>query len=105
MAFAYVMGGVTRGLLVALMLTITMFIFVDIPFSHIWAIAFFGIATTMILSLLGVIAGIWAQKFEQSTAINNFIIVPCRSCPGPFIPSTGCPASGTTSAWSIPSSI
>ena len=84
MAFAYVMGGVTRGLLVAVMLTLTMFIFVSIPFTHVWAIAFFGLATTMLLSLLGVIAGIWAQKFEQSTAINNFIIVPLSFLSGTF---------------------
>ncbi|WP_417319107.1 ABC transporter permease [Emcibacter sp.] len=84
MAFAYVMGGMTRGLLVAIMLTLSMFLFVSMPFSHIWAIVFFGVATTMLLSLLGVIAGIWAQKFEQSTAINNFIIVPMSFLSGTF---------------------
>ncbi|WP_138380575.1 ABC transporter permease [Luteithermobacter gelatinilyticus] len=83
-AVAYMLGGVTRGLLVGVILTLAMFLFVRLPFSHVWAMLYFGIGTAMLLSLLGIIAGIWAEKFEQSAAINNFIIVPLSFLSGTF---------------------
>lgn len=84
MIWAYTLAGVTRGILVGSFVAGTMYAFVDFPFSHLWAIFYFSIAACLMLSFLGIITGLWAEKFEQSAAINNFLIVPLSFLSGTF---------------------
>jgi ABC-2 type transport system permease protein len=48
-----------------------------------WALAFLLLGS-LILATLGVIAGIWADKFDQLAAFQNFIIVPLTFLSGVF---------------------
>lgn len=81
---AFVMAGVTRGILVGFFVISAMFVFTEMNFPHIWAILYFGISAAMLLALIGLMAGIWAEKWDQSATISNFIIMPLAFLSGTF---------------------
>ncbi|MEC9392098.1 MAG: ABC transporter permease [Pseudomonadota bacterium] len=78
------MGGVTRGVVVAAGAIICMYFFVNFRFENIWAIFFYGISGSLLLSSIGIITGIWAEKFDHLGTITNFIIVPLSFLSGTF---------------------
>ncbi|MCP2086564.1 UNVERIFIED_ORG: ABC-2 type transport system permease protein [Paraburkholderia sediminicola] len=81
---AYVLAAVARGLAVGLGVFIVTIWFVPVSFSaplYIIAFAIFGAA---ILGTLGLIAGIWAEKFDQLAAFQNFLIMPLTFLSGVF---------------------
>ena len=84
MMCAYIAGGVTRGMIVAIASTTAMFFLVDLPFENPGAIAFFALSASVMLALLGMIGGIWADKFDHMAAITNFVIVPLSFLSGTF---------------------
>ena len=81
---AIAMGGVTRGVVVAAGAVFCMNFFVNFDFLHIWAIIFFGISGSLLLALIGIITGIWSEKFDHLGTITNFIIVPLSFLSGTF---------------------
>jgi len=84
MTLAITMAAVTRAALVGVFVTLSMFLFVDLNIAHIWALLYYGLSAAIMLALLGIIAGIWAEKWEQSSSITNFIIVPLSFLSGTF---------------------
>jgi len=83
---AYVLGAMVRGLTVGLgVLAVTLwFLPGALAIPHpLWALAF-ALCGSAILGVLGLIAGIWADKFDQLAAFQNFIIVPLTFLSGVF---------------------
>ncbi len=81
---AYVLAAVFRGVVVGLgVLLITLFFDVPAMQNPAWILlfAFMGAA---ILGGLGLIAGIWADKFDQLAAFQNFLIMPATMLSGVF---------------------
>jgi ABC-2 type transport system permease protein len=86
---AYVLASVVRGLVVGLGIYVVTLGFFELPlYSFAWVFAF-ALMGTALLSALGIIAGIWAEKFEQLAALQNFIVLPLTFLSGVFytIPS------------------
>ena len=83
---AYVAGGVTRAVLVGLAVWLAMLLApgVTVSVSHVWAIAYYGLMGSVLLSLLGVLTGLWAEKFDQGAMITNFVIQPASLLSGTF---------------------
>lgn len=82
--FAYILASIARGLLVGLGVYLVTLIFFDIPLLlPLWALLFV-ILGSAILGALGLIAGIWADKFDQLAAFQNFIILPFTFLSGVF---------------------
>jgi ABC-2 type transport system permease protein len=81
---AYVLAAVFRGIVVGLgVLIITLFF--DIPsMQHPLWILLFAFLGAAILGGLGLIAGIWADKFDQLAAFQNFLIMPATMLSGVF---------------------
>ena len=81
---AYIGAAVVRGLLVGLgVYAITMLLY-DVPLQlPLWALLF-AIAGSMLLGALGIIAGVWSEKFDQLAAFQNFIILPLTFLSGVF---------------------
>ena len=77
-------GGVTRGIIVGIATGIVMLIFVPIDIASPALIVFHAVAASLMLSLLGIIAGVWAQKFDHMAAVTNFIIMPFSFLSGTF---------------------
>lgn len=84
MMFAVTMGGATRGFVVGLTTGIVMAIVVDIPIEHIGMVILFGILGSMVMALLGLLGGLWADKFDQMGMITNFVITPLTFLSGTF---------------------
>jgi ABC-2 type transport system permease protein len=81
---AYVTAAVTRGLVVGTGVLLATAWFVRLPLSlPLWVLAF-ALLGSAILGTLGIIAGIWAEKFDQLAAFQNFIIMPLTFLSGVF---------------------
>jgi len=78
------LGGVTRGVIVAVGAILCMSFFVNFNFVDIWAIFFYLISGSLMLSSIGIITGIWAEKFDHLGTVTNFIIVPLSFLSGTF---------------------
>jgi ABC-2 type transport system permease protein len=83
-AAAFSLGAATRGVLVGAVTLLAVWPFAHIQFAHLWAIAFYGFGAALILSFLGVMAGLWAEKFDQMSVVTNFIVMPMTFLSGTF---------------------
>jgi len=83
---AYVLGAMVRGLAVgAGVFAVTLcFNSALLVMPHPWWALAFALAGSAILGTLGLIAGIWADKFDQLSAFQNFVIMPLTFLSGVF---------------------
>ena len=82
--FSLTMGGVTRGVLVGIVVAASVFVCVPFTISH-WGIAlFYLLSSSLMLALIGLLTGIWSQSFDQLSAITNYIITPLSFLSGTF---------------------
>jgi ABC-2 type transport system permease protein len=89
---AYVGAAMVRGLVVGLgVLLVTMW-FGPPRLSEPWWILLFGALGAGMLGSLGLIAGLWAEKFDQMAAFQNFIIMPMTFLSGVFYSVKSLPA-------------
>jgi ABC-2 type transport system permease protein len=79
-----VMGGVTRGMLVGLVVWLGMLPFVAMQPAHLWAVLYFMVMASLLLSILGFLAALWAEKFDHMAAVTNFVITPLSFLSGTF---------------------
>ena len=84
LTFGYALGGVTRGILVAIAVTVAMAVFVPLKIHSPAHLLFFGLSASLMLSLLGIIAGLWAEKHDHISLATNFIITPLAFLSGTF---------------------
>jgi len=83
---AYVAGAMVRGITVGAGVYAVTLLFAPslaLPSHPMWAVAF-ALLGSAILGTLGLVAGIWADKFDQLAAFQNFIIVPLTFLSGVF---------------------
>ena len=81
---AYVASGLTRGVMVGIVTLMAMYFFVSITIHHLGVVIFFTLAASLMMSILGIIAGLWAEKFDHIAAITNFIVTPLSFLSGTF---------------------
>jgi ABC-2 type transport system permease protein len=81
---AYVAGAMVRGIVVGFgVLAVTAW-FAHLSIMHpLWALAF-ALLGSAILGILGLLAGMWADKFDQLAAFQNFLIMPLTFLSGVF---------------------
>ena len=82
--FAYVGSSVVRGLAVGLGVFVVTGWFTPLSFVSPHWIVLFAIMGATMLGSMGVIAGLWAEKFDQMAAFQNFIIMPMTFLSGVF---------------------
>ncbi|HWT72763.1 MAG TPA: ABC transporter permease [Oxalicibacterium sp.] len=81
---AYVLAAVVRGLVVGTGVFAVTAWFAHMSFVAPWWIAIFALLGAAILATMGLIAGIWAEKFDQLAAFQNFLIMPATFLSGVF---------------------
>jgi ABC-2 type transport system permease protein len=81
---AFALGGITRGVIVAFFTTLAVLPIVSLPIAHIWAIFFYAVGAACMLSLIGIAAGIWAEKWDHMSTVVSFIITPLSFLSGTF---------------------
>lgn len=81
---AYLLASVARGMVVGLGVWLVALFFVRLPITApLWLLAF-AVLSCWILGTLGLIAGLWSEKFDQLAAFQNFLIMPATFLSGVF---------------------
>ena len=78
------MGGTTRGVVVGLVTAVVIAFFVKLHVNHVFFIVYHAFGAALMLSLLGVIGGIWSEKFDHIAAVTNFVVAPLSFLSGTF---------------------
>ncbi len=81
---AIIFAAVTRSLMIAVISIITFNFIVDLSIYHFFYLAYFTFVSAFILGAIGIIAGLWAEKFDHMATVTNFIIVPLSFLSGTF---------------------
>ncbi len=82
--FAMVMAGITRGLFVGILVLIALFFFIPIHINSYFFVIFYLLTASMLLALLGLLAGIISETFDHMAAITAYIITPMAFLSGTF---------------------
>ena len=89
---AYVGASVVRGLAVGVGVFAAAVWFAPPQFAQPWWIVIFAVLGAGMLGTLGLLAGLWAEKFDQTAAFQNFIIMPMTFLSGVFYSVKSLPA-------------
>lgn len=81
---AFLCAAIIRGLAVGLCIYVGAIWFVDLNMVHPWLILAFALLGSALLGTFGIIAGIWADRFDQMAMFQNFIIMPLSFLSGVF---------------------
>ena len=81
---AFLGSSIMRGLSVGLGIFIVASFFIELPLHNIFWLLIFAIFSSAVLGSLGIIAGIWAEKFDHMAGFQNFIIMPLSFLSGVF---------------------
>jgi ABC-2 type transport system permease protein len=84
LTLAIALGGATRGIVVGCIVAVPMSFFVPIHFHNIGFIVYHGFMASLMLSLLGIVGGIWSVKFDHIAAVTNFVVTPLSFLSGTF---------------------
>ena len=84
LAFGYIMGSVTRGIVCGLATFVLVVVFVPLKIHSYVVLIYFTIMGTFMMACLGTMVGVWADKWDQQQSIDNFIILPLTFLSGTF---------------------
>ena len=97
---AYLGASILRGMIVGLGVWIITLWFIPLYIAHLGWLLAFSVLSCGLMGALGIIAGIWAEKFDQLAAFQNFIILPLTFLSGVFYSLHSLPAFWqTVSRW------
>ncbi|MDA7552211.1 ABC transporter permease [Candidatus Pelagibacter sp.] len=83
-SLAIILAAVTRSLLIATISILVFSLIIDLKVFSLMYIIIFGFLSSFILGALGFIAGLWAEKFDHTATVTNFIITPLSFLSGVF---------------------
>ena len=81
---AYVLAAAVRGLAVGLAVWLVALLFIPIGVTSVVWVLVFGVIGCASMGVLGLIAGLWSEKFDQMAAFQNFLIMPLTFLSGVF---------------------
>ncbi|MDA9604659.1 ABC transporter permease [Candidatus Pelagibacter sp.] len=83
-SMAIILAAMTRGFLIAIISIFVFSLIVEVPIHNIFYIFIFGFLSSFMLGSLGFITGLWAEKFDHTATVTNFIITPLSFLSGVF---------------------
>lgn len=81
---AYIGAAIVRGLAVGVGVYLLAFFYADVSIENIFVVLTFAILGSYTMAALGLIAGMWAEKFDQIAAFQSFLIMPLTFLSGVF---------------------
>ena len=78
------LAAVTRSFMIAVVSILTFYLIIDIEIKHFFNLVLFTFLSAFILGNIGIIAGLWAEKFDHMASATNFVIVPLSFLSGTF---------------------
>jgi ABC-2 type transport system permease protein len=82
--FAITLASTARGLLIASVSTLIFILFIDLSIQNLFLWFIYLFLGGLIMGSLGIIVGLYADKFDQMSTVTNFIIVPLSFLSGTF---------------------
>ena len=83
-SMAIILAALTRSFLIAIISIGVFSLIVEMPINNILFIFIFGFLSAFILGSLGFITGLWAEKFDHTATVTNFVITPLSFLSGVF---------------------
>ena len=78
------LAAVTRSVIIAAVSIFVFSLLIDLELNNLFYIVFFTLLGSFILSSIGIIIGLWSEKFDHMASATNFIIVPLSFLSGTF---------------------
>ena len=91
LAAGFTLGAATRGVVVGLVTALAAWPFARFGVSNFAAILYFGLVASLLMGLVGVLTGLWSEKFDQLAAVTNFVVMPLTFISGTFYSVTKLP--------------
>jgi ABC-2 type transport system permease protein len=80
----FALGGVTRGLVVGLAVAAAVLPFASLGVAHPAFVLFHALAAGLMLALVGILTGLWAQRMDHLGAATSFVVTPLTFLSGTF---------------------
>lgn len=96
LTLGFMIGGMVRGILVGSVTYLVATFFYGGAVAHPFLALCFAILVSAIFSLFGIIAGLWAEKFDHVSIFSNFFITPLTFLSGVFYSVKGLPGIWST---------
>lgn len=81
---AYLLAAIARGLCVGACIWVVALFFTPLPAANVLWVLTFAMLSCGIMAALGIIAGLWSEKFDQLAMFQNFLIMPATFLSGVF---------------------
>jgi len=91
LTLGYSIAGLVRGVLVGAVSLGVLALLTPLPLYSVPVILYFAVMGALMLSLMGLITGIWGDKFDHLGGIQSFIIMPATFLSGTFFTITSLP--------------
>ena len=78
------LAAVTRSFVIAAVSILTFYLIINLQIKHPFILILFTFLSSFILGNIGIIAGLWAEKFDHMATVTNFVIVPLSFLSGTF---------------------
>ena len=85
------LGAATRGILVGVVTAIAAWPFSRFGVFNIFAVLYFSITASLLMGLVGVLTGLWAEKFDHLATVTNFVVMPLTFISGTFYSTRALP--------------
>ena len=84
LTMGFTLGAATRGAVVGLVTALCVLPFAPLGVANVFAIVWFALAASFIMGMTGILAGLWSEKFDHLSAVQNFIVMPMTFLSGTF---------------------
>jgi ABC-2 type transport system permease protein len=81
---AFIVGAALRGLVVGLASALAVVLMVDVVPQNWAATVYFAVMASVIFGAIGLLGGLWAEKFDHLQAVSNFVVTPLTFLSGTF---------------------
>ena len=78
------LASVTRAVMIAIISIITFMLIIEIQITNYLSLIAFTFLSSFILGNVGIIAGLWSEKFDNMATVTNFVIIPLSFLSGTF---------------------
>jgi ABC-2 type transport system permease protein len=87
----YLMSGTLNGLMTGLFVLGLMALFIDLPVFSLWLFVSFAVAGALLFAAMGVLVGLWSERWDHYAAAETFLVLPLGLLSGAFFPLDGLP--------------
>lgn len=84
LTIGFTLGAATRGVAVGLVTAFCVLPFAKLGLANVALIIWFGLIASLLMGMMGVLAGLWSEKFDHLSAVQNFVVMPMTFLSGTF---------------------